>query len=153
MGLNYVLGARAKGLRRRVAITKHGFPNALLPIVTIMGLQIGGLLSGAVLTETIFSFPGLGRILFESIIVHDYPVVQMITLVVTVIYVTANLIVDLSYAILDILSHQTGVICAMGNIEPTLVEIVETEYPSLVRTGSMWRISNLATFFGTVHPK
>ena len=101
LGLNYILGARAKGLRRRVAITKHGFPNALLPIVTIMGLQIGGLLSGAVLTETIFSFPGLGRMLFESIVVHDYPVVQMITLVVAAIYVIANLIVDLSYVVLD----------------------------------------------------
>jgi len=101
LGLNYILVARAKGLRRRVAITKHGFRNAILPIITIMGLQVGGLLSGAVLTETIFSFPGLGRMLFESIVVHDYPVVQMITLVIAVIYVMANLMVDLSYAILD----------------------------------------------------
>ena len=101
LGLLYILGARAKGLPRRIAITKHGFPNALLPIVTIMGLQIGGLLSGAVLTETIFAFPGLGRMLFESIVNHDYPVVQMITLVVAVIYVIANLIVDISYAALD----------------------------------------------------
>jgi len=101
LGLLYILGARAKGLPRRIAITKHGFPNALLPIVTIMGLQIGGLLSGAVLTETIFSFPGLGRMLFESIVAHDYPVVQVITLVVAVIYLLANLIVDLSYDALD----------------------------------------------------
>jgi peptide/nickel transport system permease protein len=101
MGLNYILAARAKGLRRRIAITKHGFPNALLPIVTIMGLQIGGLLSGAVLAETIFAFPGVGRMLFESIVVHDYPVVQTIILVVGVIYVTANLLVEMSYAFLD----------------------------------------------------
>ena len=101
LGSNYILTARAKGLRYRIAITKHGFPNALLPIVTIMGLQIGGLLSGAVLTETIFSFPGLGRMLFESIVAHDYPVVQVITLVVAVIYLLANLIVDLSYAAID----------------------------------------------------
>jgi peptide/nickel transport system permease protein len=101
LGLNYIRAARAKGLRRRIAITKHGFPNALLPIVTIIGLQIGALLSGAVLTETIFAFPGLGRTLFESIIVHDYPVVQMITLVIAVMYVMVNLIVDLSYAALD----------------------------------------------------
>jgi len=101
LGLNYILAARAKGLRRRFVITKHGFPNAILPIVTIMGLQIGGLLSGAVLTETIFAFPGVGRMLFESIVVHDYPVVQMITLVVAVIYVMVNLIVDSSYAVLD----------------------------------------------------
>ena len=101
LGLNYIRAARAKGLRHRIAITKHGFPNALLPIVTIMGLQIGGLLSGAVLTETIFAFPGLGRMLFESIVNHDYPVVQVITLAVAVIYVLANLIVDISYAALD----------------------------------------------------
>jgi len=101
MGLKYIQAARAKGLRRRIAIMKHGFPNALLPVVTIMGLQIGGLLSGAVLTETIFTFPGIGRMLFESIIVHDYPVVQVITLVVAVIYVVVNLTVDLLYAVLD----------------------------------------------------
>lgn len=101
LGLTYLLAARAKGLRKRTAITKHGFPNALLPIVTILGLQIGGLLSGAVLTETIFAFPGLGRMLFESIVNHDYPVVQIITLVIAVMYVMANLIVDISYAFLD----------------------------------------------------
>jgi peptide/nickel transport system permease protein len=101
MGLMYIMGARAKGLRRHIAITKHGFPNALLPIVTIMGLQIGGLLSGTVLTETIFSFPGLGRTLYESMIVHDYPIVQVTTLVIAVIYVLANLIVDILYAVID----------------------------------------------------
>ena len=101
MGMIYLLGARAKGLRRREAIIKHGFPNALLPIVTIMGLQVGGTLSGAVLTETIFSFPGLGRMLYESIITHDYPVVQMIVLVIALTYILVNLLVDLSYAALD----------------------------------------------------
>lgn len=101
LGSLYILGARAKGLRHRTAITKHGFPNALLPIVTIMGLQIGGLLSGAVLTETVYAFPGLGRMLFESIIAHDYPVVQMIILVIAVTFILANIIVDLLYAVLD----------------------------------------------------
>ena len=101
IGLLYILGARAKGLSRRTAITKHGFPNALLPIITIMGLQIGGLLSGGVLTETIFAFPGLGRMLYESLIAHDYPVVQMIILVIAVVYVLVNLIVELLYAVLD----------------------------------------------------
>jgi len=101
LGQNYIRTARAKGLRRRLVVTKHAFRNALLPIVTIMGLQIGGLLSGAVLAETIFSFPGLGRMLFESIVAHDYPVVQVIILVVAVIYVMANLVVDLSNAVLD----------------------------------------------------
>lgn len=101
LGKNYILAARAKGLRHVIALTKHGFPNAFLPIITIMGLQIGALLSGAVLTETIFGFPGLGRMLFESIVHHDYPLVQMITLVVASIYVIANLIVDISYTALD----------------------------------------------------
>jgi peptide/nickel transport system permease protein len=101
MGMLYILGARAKGLKRRTAITKHGFPNALLPIVTIMGLQIGGLLSGGVLTETIFAFPGLGRTFFESLVDLDYPVIQMIILVIAVSYVLVNLIVDLTYGFLD----------------------------------------------------
>ncbi len=101
LGLNYILAARAKGLRHHIAITKHGFPNALLPIVTIMGLQLGGLLSGAILIETIFAFPGLGRMLFDSMVMHDYPVVQMITLAIAVVYVMANLIFDLLYAALD----------------------------------------------------
>jgi len=101
LGLNYILAARAKGLRHHIAITKHGFPNALLPIVTITGLQLGGLLSGAILIETIFAFPGLGRMLFDSMVMHDYPVVQMITLAIAVVYVMANLIFDLLYAALD----------------------------------------------------
>lgn len=101
LGMLYILGARAKGLSRRAAITKHGFPNALLPIVTIMGLQIGGLLSGGVLTETIFAFPGLGRTLYESLFALDYPIIQMIILVIAVSYIFVNLIVDLLYGVLD----------------------------------------------------
>jgi len=101
LGFLYIVGARAKGLRRSKAITKHGFPNAMLPIVTIMGLQIGSLLSGTVLTETVFAFPGLGRMLYESIIAHDYPVVQMIILVIAITFVITNIIVDCLYAVLD----------------------------------------------------
>ena len=101
LGLNYILGARLKGLRRRTATTKHGFPNALLPLITLMGLQIGGLLSGAILTEIIFSYPGIGQMLYESIFNHDYPVVQVIVLVVAVIHVAANLVVDLLYGVVD----------------------------------------------------
>jgi peptide/nickel transport system permease protein len=101
MGQLYILGARAKGLRRQMAITKHGLPNALLPVVIILGLQIGGLISSAILTETIYAFPGLGRMLYESIIAHDYPVIQMIILVIALLYIMANLLVDLAYAALD----------------------------------------------------
>ena len=76
-------------------------PQTFCTCCNYVGLQIGSLLSGAVLTETIFSFPGIGRMLFESIVVHDYPVVQMVTLVIASIYVMANLLVDISYAALD----------------------------------------------------
>ena len=99
--MNYILAARAKGLRHHTVVGKHGFRNALLPIVTNMGLQITGLLSGAVLAESIFSFPGLGRMLFESIVLHDYPVAQAIILTVGTIYILVNLIIESSYAFLD----------------------------------------------------
>jgi peptide/nickel transport system permease protein len=98
---DYVRTARAKGLRDRVVVLGHALKNALLPVVTIVGLQVGVLLSGAILTETIFSWPGIGRWIFESIQFRDYPVVQSMTLVIAGIFVLANLIVDLSYAWLD----------------------------------------------------
>src|ERR1700682_1557374 len=98
---DYVRTARAKGLRDRVVVGAHAFRNALLPVVTIVGLQVGTLLSGAILTETIFSWPGIGRWVYESIQMRDYPVVQSMTLVIAVIFVVTNLLVDLSYAWLD----------------------------------------------------
>ena len=101
MGLDYVRTARAKGLRMPKVVLKHAFRNALIPIVTIIGLSLGGLLSGAVLTETVFNLPGVGRTMFESITARDYTVVQAFTLVIAVIYVSVNLFVDLMYAFLD----------------------------------------------------
>jgi peptide/nickel transport system permease protein len=101
MHQDYVRTARAKGLRDRVVVGSHAFRNALLPVVTIVGLQVGTLLSGAILTETIFSWPGIGRWVYESIQLRDYPVVQSMTLVIAVVFVITNLIVDLSYAWLD----------------------------------------------------
>jgi peptide/nickel transport system permease protein/oligopeptide transport system permease protein len=98
---DYVRTARAKGLRDRVVIGGHALKNALLPVVTIVGLQVGALLSGAILTETIFSWPGIGRWVYESIQARDYPVVQAMTLIIALIFVVANLLVDLSYAWLD----------------------------------------------------
>ena len=98
---DYVRTARAKGLSDRVVVGGHAFRNALLPVVTIVGLQVGTLLSGAILTETIFSWPGIGRWRHESIQLRDYPVVQSMTLVIAVIFVVTNLLVDLSYAWLD----------------------------------------------------
>ncbi len=101
LGLDYIRAARAKGLRERTVILKHALRNALLPVVTVMGLQLGGLLAGAVLTETIFGLTGVGRTLFESITARDYPIIQAFTVIIAVGYVAINLLVDLSYAFLD----------------------------------------------------
>ena len=98
---DYIRTARAKGLREWLVILKHAFRNALLPIITIIGLQLGTLFAGAVLTETIFSFAGVGRMLFEAITARDYPIVQAFTVVIAVGYVLVNLLVDLSYAFID----------------------------------------------------
>lgn len=101
LGQDYVRTARAKGLNERLVLTRHAFRNALIPIVTIIGLETGALLSGAVLTETVFALPGIGSVLVQSILARDYPVVQGFTVVIAVIFVLVNLVVDLSYAYLD----------------------------------------------------
>jgi len=101
LGQDYVRTARAKGLREWPVVMKHALRNALLPVVTVIGLSLGALLGGAVLTETIFSLPGMGRMLFEAITSRDYTVVQVCTLVVAVGFVIINLLTDLSYAYLD----------------------------------------------------
>jgi peptide/nickel transport system permease protein len=98
---DYIRTARAKGLIERLVILKHAFRNALLPIVTIIGLQLGTLFAGAVLTETIFGLAGVGRMLFEAITARDFPIVQAFTVVIAVGYVAVNLIVDLSYGFID----------------------------------------------------
>lgn len=101
LGRDYVRTARAKGLPERVVVFKHAFRNALLPVVTIVGLQLGAILSGAVLTETIFGLAGVGRSVVESIFSRDFPVLQGFVIVIAMIYVLFNLIIDLSYAVLD----------------------------------------------------
>lgn len=101
LSLDYIRTARAKGLAEVIVVVRHGLTNALLPVVTIVGLQIGYLLAGAVLTETIFNLAGLGRTLFEAITSRDYIIVQGFTLIIAVSFVVINLIVDISYAFLD----------------------------------------------------
>jgi peptide/nickel transport system permease protein len=101
MGQDYIRTARAKGLQNRLVVFRHALKNALLPVVTVIGLSVGGLLSGAVLTETIFGLTGVGRTVFESITGRDYIVIQGFTLIIAVMYVLVNLIVDISYAFLD----------------------------------------------------
>jgi peptide/nickel transport system permease protein len=101
LGQDYIRTAKAKGLKHLLVIRKHALRNALIPIVTIIGIQTGGLLSGAVLTETIFSLPGVGSKMVEAILSRDYPVVQGFSVVIAFIFVITNLIVDASYAYLD----------------------------------------------------
>jgi peptide/nickel transport system permease protein len=98
---DYVRTARAKGLAERVVTFKHALKNAMLPVITILGLQVGLLLSGAVLTETIFAWPGIGRWLYLSILARDYPIVQGMALFITFLFLMVNLLVDLSYALVD----------------------------------------------------
>lgn len=101
LGLDYIRTARAKGLGGAMVVRRHAMRNAMLPVVTVIGLQLGALLSGAVLTETIFNLTGVGRTLYDAIIGRDYIVVQGFTLVIAVGYVLANLLVDISYGFLD----------------------------------------------------
>src|SRR5260221_2174495 len=97
----YVLAARAKGVSRARAVLHHAFRNSLIPIVTILGLQFGVVLTGAVITETIFAWPGIGRLLIQSIGFRDYPTVQGCVLLIAVTYVGVNLLTDLTYGFLD----------------------------------------------------
>lgn len=98
---DYVRTARAKGLRERIVVLRHALRNALLPIVTVVGLQLGSLLGGAVLTETVFAWPGVGRMLVDAIIARDLPLVQGTVLVVSLLFILVNLAVDLSYAAIN----------------------------------------------------
>jgi peptide/nickel transport system permease protein len=98
---DYIRTARAKGLIERVVTVRHALRNALLPVITILGLQVGVLLSGAVLTETIFAWPGIGRWLYLSILSRDYPIVQGMALFITTLFLVVNLLVDISYALVD----------------------------------------------------
>lgn len=97
----YVLAARARGASRLRAVVRHAFRNSLIPIVTVLGLQFGSVLTGAVITETIFAWPGVGRLLVQSISARDYPAVQGCILLIAVTYVSVNLLTDLVYGLLD----------------------------------------------------
>ena len=98
---DYIRTARAKGLAERVVVFKHALRNALIPVVTVAGLEFGSLLAGAVITETIFAWPGLGQLLVGSILARDYPVVQGAVLLVATSFILVNLLVDLLYAWID----------------------------------------------------
>ncbi|MCX5732834.1 MAG: ABC transporter permease [candidate division NC10 bacterium] len=98
---DYIRTARAKGLREQVVVLKHGLRNACIPIVTLLGLQVGQLLGGAVLTETVFAWPGMGRLIVRAIFARDYILLQGAILVFALTFVVVNLLVDISYAMFD----------------------------------------------------
>lgn len=101
MRVDYVRTARAKGQKMFVVVYKHALKNALIPVLTVIGLQLGMLLGGAILTETIFSWPGIGRYIYEAIGYRDYPVIQSGILIVAFIFLMINLIVDILYTVID----------------------------------------------------
>jgi ABC-type dipeptide/oligopeptide/nickel transport system permease component len=101
LGQDYIRTARAKGLSERAVVNRHALRNALIPVVTILGLQLGTLLSGAVLTETVFAWPGVGRLLVDAVLARDYPIIQGTTLLIAATFVALNLAVDLLYGLLD----------------------------------------------------
>ncbi len=101
MGQDYIRTARAKGLKERTVIARHVFRNAMLPIITVAGLEFGGLLAGAVVTEQVFSWPGIGKLTVDAITNRDYQIVQGVVILVGVIFIVMNLIVDIVYVWLD----------------------------------------------------
>jgi peptide/nickel transport system permease protein len=101
LGEDFIRTAYAKGLTRRQVLIRHALPNALLPVITILGLQLGALLAGAVITETVFSWPGIGLLTVEAIQSRDYPVVQACVLLIALTYVLINSLTDLVYSLVD----------------------------------------------------
>jgi peptide/nickel transport system permease protein len=98
---DYVRTARAKGLKERTVLFKHALRNGLIPVITVLGLQMGMLLAGAIITETIFSWPGLGRLTIQAINARDYPLAQGCILTIALTYIFVNLITDLLYSVVD----------------------------------------------------
>lgn len=98
---DFVRTARAKGLSRRAVVFRYGLRNSLIVVTTIVGLQLGGLIAGAVVTERIFGLPGIGKLTLDSVFTRDYPVIQAVVLVITFAYIAINLVVDLLYTVID----------------------------------------------------
>ncbi len=101
LGEDFIRTARAKGMPERIVVWKHALLNALLPVITLLGLQLGVLLGGAVITETVFSWPGLGKLTIDAILRRDYPVVQGAILLISITYVVVNMLTDIIYGIVD----------------------------------------------------
>lgn len=101
LGMDYILTARSKGLTESAVLYKHALKNVMLPIVTVVGLQARWLFAGAILTETIFSWPGMGRLMYESLLFRDYPTILGVLIITTILVIIANLIADIFYSSLD----------------------------------------------------
>ena len=101
LSTDYVRTAKAKGLRPRVVVGRHALRNSLIVVVTIVGLQLGGLISGAVVTEQIFGLPGFGKMTIDAVFQRDYPVIQAVVLVTATSYIVINFLVDLLYSLID----------------------------------------------------
>jgi peptide/nickel transport system permease protein len=98
---DFIMTARAKGLDERSVIWRHGFRNALILVITVVGLEFGALLSGSIIVETIFSWPGIGNLLLQGLTARDYPLITGVVIVYTSLFVVVNLIVDICYAAAD----------------------------------------------------
>lgn len=101
MGEDYIRTARAKGLKEKSVLMRHALRNAAVPIVTVIGIGIASLISGVVVTESVFNLPGLGRLVVEAVLARDYPVIQGLILLFSIVYILINLIVDLLYTVFD----------------------------------------------------
>jgi peptide/nickel transport system permease protein len=101
MSQDYIRTARSKGLSERIVVIRHGLRNSLIPLVTILGLAFAGMMSGAIMTETIFSWPGVGRYAVQAATNLDFPAIMGVTLVIALLYMLMNLVVDITYAIID----------------------------------------------------
>ena len=101
IGKDYILTAKAKGLERRAIFYRHALRNALIPIVTILGLRMGYLFTGAMLTETVFAWPGMGRLMYTSILTRDYPLLMGIFLITSLVVLLANFATDIVYSLVD----------------------------------------------------
>ena len=98
---DYVIGARARGIKESTILWRHVFPNALLPLITLLGLSLGSLLGGTAVVEVIFSYPGLGSLAVSAIKSYDYPLIQAYVMWIALIYMLINLLVDISYRYID----------------------------------------------------
>jgi ABC-type dipeptide/oligopeptide/nickel transport system permease component len=101
MRTDYIRTARAKGLRDSLVVSRHALKNSMIPVITVLGLQVAGLMGGSVVIEQVFALPGIGKMIFESLLGRDYQVVQSLALYIGAVVILMNLLVDVSYAWLD----------------------------------------------------